>query len=174
MVSRSFGIGSAFLAFAVLVGTASAQAQPAVMKACGAEWQAAKAAGKVKPGETWQTFLADCRTRQAATPAVAPAPVAPAPAAVAPAAPAKPVVAAPAAVPAKPVAAAPAAVAPAKPAVAAAPATPGLTGKAAANARIKQCGAEWKAAKEAGKIPAGQKWPQYWSECNTRLKAAGQ
>ena len=25
----------------------------------------------------------------------------------------------------------------------------------------------------AGKIPAGQKWPQYWSECNKRKKAEG-
>ncbi|MGH6727835.1 MAG: hypothetical protein ACREB8_15035 [Pseudolabrys sp.] len=39
--------------------------------------------------------------------------------------------------------------------------------------RIKKCGAEWKAAKAAGKIEKGMKWPQYWSACNTRLKAAG-
>jgi hypothetical protein len=164
MVGRSIGIGSAFFAAALFFGMASVQAQPAVMKACGAEWQAAKEAGKVKPGDTWQKFLAECRTRQSATPAAA-----------APATPATPAAAAPA----KP-AAAPAAPAPAKPAAttakpaATAPAKPGLPGREAANARIKQCGVEWKAAKEAGKIPAGQKWPQFWSECNTRLKAAGQ
>lgn len=159
MISRSFGIGPLIFAVAFLSGAAFAQAQPAVMKACGEEWQAAKAAGKVKPGDTWQKFLAECRTRQAA-PAAAPA-ATPAPAATAPAAPAKPA-AAPAAA-AKPAAAAPAAAA-----------KTGLTGREAANARIKQCGAEWKAAKEAGKVPAGQKWPQYWSACNARLKAAGQ
>ena len=36
--------------------------------------------------------------------------------------------------------------------------------------RIKKCGAEWKAAKAAGKIEKGMKWPQYWSACNKRLK----
>ena len=39
--------------------------------------------------------------------------------------------------------------------------------------RIKKCGAEWKAAKAAGKVEKGMKWPQYWSACNKRLKAAG-
>ena len=37
--------------------------------------------------------------------------------------------------------------------------------------RQKKCGAEWKAAKAAGKIEKGMKWPQYWSACNKRLKA---
>ena len=39
----------------------------------------------------------------------------------------------------------------------------------AARERQKKCGAEWKEAKAAGKT-AGMKWPQYWSQCNTRLK----
>jgi len=39
--------------------------------------------------------------------------------------------------------------------------------------RIKKCGAEWKAAKAAGKVEKGMKWPQYWSACNARHKAAG-
>lgn len=43
----------------------------------------------------------------------------------------------------------------------------------AARARLKKCGAEWKAAKAAGKIQKGMKWPQYWSACNKRLKAGG-
>ena len=38
--------------------------------------------------------------------------------------------------------------------------------------RQKQCGAEWKAAKKAGTVEAGMKWPKYWSACNKRLKAA--
>ena len=43
----------------------------------------------------------------------------------------------------------------------------------AMRARQKQCGTEWKAAKKAGKIESGMKWPKYWSACNKRLKAAG-
>ena len=35
--------------------------------------------------------------------------------------------------------------------------------------RRKKCSAEWKEAKAAGKT-AGQKWPQFYSECNKRLK----
>jgi hypothetical protein len=37
--------------------------------------------------------------------------------------------------------------------------------------RQKKCGAEWKAAKTAGTIEKGMKWPQYWSACNKRLKS---
>jgi hypothetical protein len=40
-------------------------------------------------------------------------------------------------------------------------------------ARQKKCGAEWKAAKAAGKIEKGMKWPQFWSACNKRLKNGG-
>jgi hypothetical protein len=46
-------------------------------------------------------------------------------------------------------------------------------GLMAARERQKKCGAEWKEAKAAGKVPQGQKWPQYWSACNKRLKAEG-
>lgn len=47
---------------------------------------------------------------------------------------------------------------------------PPTPGQLAARERQKKCGAEWKAAKAAGKIQAGMKWPQYWSACNKRLK----
>jgi hypothetical protein len=76
---------------------------------------------------------------------------------------------------AAPTAIAPAAPAPATtpaPATAAKPAT-GLTGRQAMVARERACGAEWKSDKAAGKIPAGMKWPQYWSECDKRKKAQG-
>lgn len=43
-------------------------------------------------------------------------------------------------------------------------------GQSAARERQRKCGAEWKEAKAAGKVAAGTKWPQYWSQCNTRLK----
>jgi hypothetical protein len=41
---------------------------------------------------------------------------------------------------------------------------------AAMHDRQRKCGQQWQADKAAGKIPAGQKWPQYWSACNARLK----
>ena len=48
------------------------------------------------------------------------------------------------------------------------PLTPG---QQAARDRQKRCGEEWKAAKTAGKVETGMKWPQYWSACNKRLKS---
>ena len=45
--------------------------------------------------------------------------------------------------------------------------------KQAEYARERACGAEWKAEKAAGKLPAGMTWPKYWSECDKRKKAAG-
>ncbi|MBN9017022.1 MAG: hypothetical protein J0H11_06360 [Rhizobiales bacterium] len=47
-------------------------------------------------------------------------------------------------------------------------------GQKAAWARMRACGAEWQSEKKAGTLPAGAKWPQYWSDCNKRLKAKGQ
>ncbi len=79
---------------------APAEAHVSVQKQCGAEYQAAKAAGSLN-GETWQQFLQACRTRHAAPAAAAPAAPAPAPVA-APAAPPPAPVAAPAAEPAAP------------------------------------------------------------------------
>ena len=43
-------------------------------------------------------------------------------------------------------------------------------GQIAARERQKKCAAEWKVAKDAGKIEKGMKWPQFWSACNKRLK----
>jgi hypothetical protein len=50
---------------------------------------------------------------------------------------------------------------------------PPTAGQIALRARLKKCGAEWRADKAAGKIEKGMKWPVYWSACNKRLKAAG-
>lgn len=44
-------------------------------------------------------------------------------------------------------------------------------GQIAAHQRIKECAAEWHAAKADNTLPAGEKWPHFWSTCNTRLKA---
>jgi hypothetical protein len=61
----------------------------------------------------------------------------------------------------------------ASPPPAAEPAAKPSGGRAAMVARMRACGAEWKSAKAEGKVPAGQKWPQFWSECNKRKKAEG-
>ena len=50
---------------------------------------------------------------------------------------------------------------------------PPTPGQLAARDRLKKCGAEWKATTAAGKVEKGMKWPQYWSACDKRLKAAG-
>jgi len=69
--------------------------------------------------------------------------------------------------PAKPEAAAP------PPPPASEPAAKPSGGRAAMVARMRACGADWKTAKAEGKVPAGQHWPQFWSECNKRKKAEG-
>jgi hypothetical protein len=52
------------------------------------------------------------------------------------------------------------------------PKKPPTAGQLAARERAKKCGAEWKAAKAAGKTEKGETWPKYWSACNKRLKSA--
>ena len=167
---------------------APAEAHVSVQKECGAEYQAAKAAGSLS-GQTWQQFLQACRARHAPAPAAA-APTAPAaPAVAAPAAtpapaPAAPE-AAPAPAPAAPAPAAPAPAAPAKPAAAPAAEAPAgaattKTGKPLSPGtqafieREKACGVEWRA-KKAALLKANPKatWPSFLSECNKRLKARG-
>jgi len=49
----------------------------------------------------------------------------------------------------------------------------GKPGRAAMIARERACGKEWREKKAAGQIEKGQKWPQYWSACNKRLKEQG-
>ncbi len=135
-----------------LAGTSSANAE-SVMKICGDQWKAAKAAGTTS-GKTWKDFLAQCRVDQkAAAPAAEPAPAAAAPA-PAPA----PAAAAPAAEPA--------------PAAKAAAAPSGAGGKAGHDARLHECSAQWKQAK-ANKTTNGLKWPQFWHQCDVQLKSAG-
>lgn len=161
-----------------LTGEARAQEQRTVVQECGTQYRAAKAANELK-GQTWQDFLKACRTRLAEQPAPAEAPAAAAPTAAATPAPAT----APAPTPAPAPAPAPAvaetpAAAPAPAPAAAAPkaaAKPAGEGKTAQASRQKKCGAEWKAKKaELQKADPKLKWPQYWSECNKRLKAAGE
>lgn len=179
MTIRISGAGLALFAALSLGGAGQALAQANVMKECGAEWQAAKDANKVAAGQTWNQFLAECRTRKAsAAPAAASAPAAPAPAAA-------PAVAAPAAAPAanplKPAAAA----APAKPAAAAAPPSAAVFPKAVDpkfsdlkphQQRMKTCSQQYQANKATGGN-ANMKWLEkgggYWSLCNKALKGEG-
>ena len=77
MLKSFAGVGAAALiALGVALGGSAANAE-SVMKQCGDQWQAAKAAGTTN-GETWPQFLSQCRA-QLKTGAAAPAPAAPAP-----------------------------------------------------------------------------------------------
>ena len=49
---------------------------------------------------------------------------------------------------------------------------PFTPGQIAAHKRQKACGMQWRNEKQAGTLPAGAKWPQYWSQCNAKMKAA--
>jgi hypothetical protein len=73
------------LATAILLGMAATANAQSVMKQCGEQWQAAKAAGTTN-GETWPQFLAQCRAQQkgGSAPAPIPSTFAPAPAPPAP------------------------------------------------------------------------------------------
>jgi hypothetical protein len=137
--------------FAASAGS-PARAQ-AVMLRCGQQYQSAKAAGTLN-GMGWSQFRTECAARLKAQPADA-AVAAPTPAA------------APAAAP-PPSAAGGSFSAPPQAAV------PASAGRTAMLARQKQCGAEWRAQKATLVVQTPSlKWPSYWSQCNTRLKAAG-
>ncbi len=143
-------IASGIFVAALAVTAAAAPAEAKTMKECAAQWKDMKAANQTN-GIKYRDFSKQCMS-EGAPAAETPPPPPPPP-------PAKPAAAAP-----PPPAAAPAA---------AAPAEKPSGGRAAMIARARACGADWKAAKAAGQIPAGQKWPQYWSECNTRKTAEG-
>ncbi|MGC4025633.1 MAG: hypothetical protein QM744_11045 [Mesorhizobium sp.] len=44
-------------------------------------------------------------------------------------------------------------------------------GELAFQQRIHECASEWQQEKSSGTLPSGAKWPQFWSQCNTQLKA---
>lgn len=75
-------IGSAaLLAVGIAIAGSTAANAESVMKMCGDQWKAAKAAGTTN-GETWPQFLSQCRAQQNSAGmggGMAPAPVAPAP-----------------------------------------------------------------------------------------------
>ena len=151
------------LALAGCIGAGSAPASAeSIIQQCGEQYQAAKAANTLN-GMTWNQYRTDCSARLKATPASVQTGAAPAPL---PANPLKPE-------PAPATAAA--APAPVSPEAAPASGKAMSSGRTAFVARERQCGSEWRANKVTliAKTP-GLTWPKYLSQCNTRLKAAGQ
>jgi hypothetical protein len=148
MVNKTIGLAFSAIILAGafgLAGTSAANAE-SVMKICGDQWKAAKAGGTTG-GKTWPEFLSQCRAEQKGAAAPAPAPAAaPAPAPAAPA-------------PAPTTYVAPKATAPMA-----------TGGKAGHDSRIHACAAEWKQAKASNQTN-GLKWPQFWHQCDVRLKA---
>ena len=74
---------AAVIALGIAIAGSSAANAESIMKECGSEWQAAKAAGTTN-GQTWQEFLKSCRVQHqggAQAPAAPAAQAAPAPAA---------------------------------------------------------------------------------------------
>ena len=143
---RTFMPALLIAAVAAISAASPAAAADNAMQVCGAKYQAAKTAKSLPAGQTWPQFLAQCRSSLPKT--------------AAPVAVSKPITTP--------------AVAQVKPA-ASSPAVHRTNGQPTANelaarARQKDCGRQWSAAKTAGKIPAGQSWPQYWSQCNKRMK----
>lgn len=49
---------------------------------------------------------------------------------------------------------------------------PFTPGQIAAHKRQKACGMKWREEKSNNTLQVGMKWPQYWSKCNTAMKAA--
>jgi hypothetical protein len=164
----SYAAAGALAVGIAAVSASDAKAQANVLKECGAQYQAAKAANELK-GKSWQDFLKACRARLAEPAAETPAaPAEPAPSAAEPAPSAPPAPEAP-----KPAEATP----PAEtaPPAAAPTAKPKADTKAAQQSRQKKCGAEWKAKKaELLKDNPKLTWPKFLSDCAKRLKAAGE
>jgi hypothetical protein len=129
------------LAAAILFRTAATANAQSVMKQCGEQWQAARAAGTTN-GANWPQFLAQCRAQlSSGAKTAAPTP-----------APAQPQTGCP--FPWQQ---------PAAPTRTAAPTT------AVSNQSVmKQCGAQWQSAKAAG-TTNGETWPLFLKECRSRL-----
>jgi psiF repeat len=145
---------SASCAFAQTAAPANPPSQQDRMRACNADARNQRLTGNAR-----KSFMSTCLSGAApsspGTAAVAPPTAAPNPPASTAASPASP----------------PAAARPTTTGAAARPLTPG---QRAERTRMQRCGQEWQANKAAGRNTAGQTWPQYWSACNTRLKAGGQ
>lgn len=120
---------------------------------CSGQYQSAKSAGSLN-GQSWGQFLSACAANiKNYSDASAPAPTEPA--AVTPAQ-AQTMAATPAAIPTTD-----------------ANGKPLSAGEVAFRQRIHACSQEWQSEKASNTLPAGSKWPQFWSACNTQLKQQG-
>ncbi|QGM93573.1 hypothetical protein F7D13_05780 [Methylocystis rosea] len=164
-VSYAAAGGALAVAVALAASSGDAYAQANVLKECGSQYQAAKAANELG-GQSWQEFLKACRGRLAEQTKPADAkPETPPPAAAESKPTPPPVTETKPVEPTPPPAATEATPSP----------KPATDPKTATRERQKKCSEEWKA-KKAELKKAGSKitWPKYWSECNKRLKAAGE
>ena len=114
---------------------------------CSGQYQAAKTAGTLG-SEKWPQFLSACKTSIKNDGSDA------------------------AAAPAEPTATAPI-TASAPVATKSTDGKPLSAGQIAFRQRIHECSTEWQREKSTKTLPAGSKWPQFWSACNTRLKTQG-
>jgi hypothetical protein len=141
-MNRSIRLACVTAITAILLGIGVAANAQSVMKQCGEQWQAAKSAGTTN-GATWPQFLAQCRTQLGSGSATAAAPT-------------------PASTPPQPSSLFPWQQ-PTSPAPA--PVAPTATGNQSV---MKQCGAQWQAAKAAG-TTGGATWPQFLKSCRAQL-----
>lgn len=164
--------GAAFALVTIVFMPGAEAAYRSRLKICGDSWSAAKTAGKVPAGQSWQDFYKVCSARlqeaERMRPDGAGRGTNPAPmhAVSEPPRDSIPSYGAPS---------------PTQPMPSAAEAGAGArvpqgrskpeAGVSSASSRQKQCAAQWRELKIAGQLPEGQKWPQFWSACNARLKA---
>jgi hypothetical protein len=148
------------------VGTASAASND-TMTACFEQYQSEKDAGTLPKGTIWTKFYTDCAARMKKGKAAATTASGKKTKKAAVKSPA--VEDTPGYVPPEPTANDKTAAVPTKDASG----KPLSASEIAFRKRIKECGAEWREDKAKGKMPAGEKWPQFWSACNTRLKKQG-
>ena len=128
--------------------TTSGMSAKAVTKECSTQYQAAKTAGTLN-GQKWPQFLSACSDSLKSDTSDAAVPDEPAPTKAATSKMTKTQVAK---------------------AATSADGKPLSPAQVAFRARISECGDQWQQAKATNKT-RGMTWPQYWSACNTRLKA---
>ena len=126
------------IATAIAVGTVGAAQAESVMKQCGEQWQFAKTTGTTN-GATWPQLLAQCRAQLGTGPTTA----APAP---------------------TPTQTQTGSLFPWQRPTTSTPAASSATNQSA----MKQCGAQWQAAKAAG-TTGGVTWPQFLKACRAQL-----
>jgi hypothetical protein len=128
--------------------TGGGMSAKAVTKECSTQYQAAKTAGTLN-GQKWPQFLSACSDSLKSDDSDATVPDEPAPTKAATKTTKTQVAKAQTSADGKPLSPA----------------------QVAFRARISECGDQWQQAKASNKT-RGMTWPQYWSACNTRLKAA--